>query len=102
MNTSPALGDARVKLSSSVTIIKRASIVTNTQGVILMISSTGDFLNKNLMNSISCGSPDISVIFTTLSLWNVQSEAPSFSQKSKSGDSTDVKEDPYVGSNLYY
>lgn len=102
MNKISASGEARLKLTNSISIFKRPS-KAYAHSVMLMVSSTGDFFNKNLMNSISCGTPDISVIFTTLRLPNAQSEGHCFSQKSKSDPSIAAKvfEEPYVGSKPY-
>ena len=71
--------------------------MTYTQGVIHNVSSTGEFASKNFKNSISCGTPDISVIFTTLSCLKVQSSGHSSAQNPKSGTSTaaTVVDEPY-------
>lgn len=97
MNRISAWADARRNLNNSISILNLPSI-TYTQGVILIISSTGEFASKNLMNSISCGTPDISVIFTILSFSKVQPLGHSLIQKSKSGASiaTNVFEEPYM------
>ncbi|PON47695.1 hypothetical protein TorRG33x02_322500 [Trema orientale] len=97
MNTISARGDARRNLTKSISIFNRPS-TTYTQGAILIVSSTGDLLSKNLTNSISCGTPDISVIFTSLSFLNVHFERLCFSQRSKSGASSATRafEDPYL------
>lgn len=70
---------------------------TYTPGKMLITSSTGEFASRNLRNSISCGKPDISDIFTILSCSSVRSVGQSFSQKSKSGASNaaDVFDEPY-------
>jgi hypothetical protein len=72
--------------------------MTYTQGVIDIVSSTGEFASKNFINSISCGTPDISVIFKTLSCLNVQSLGHSFAQNSKFGASTEATavDEPYI------
>lgn len=90
-----AWGETRRNSSSSVTICILPSMAY-TEGVMLIISRIGEFSSKNLINLISCGRPEMSVIFTVLRHLNAQSKGHSFSQKSKlstSGD-TDVFEEP--------
>lgn len=53
--------------------------------MILIVSSAGEQPSKYLINSISCGTPLISVNFTFLSWLSVESKGCNFSQKSKSG-----------------
>lgn len=52
--------------------------------MINIFSRAGEEPSKNLINSISHGTPLISVNSTTLSLLSIESEGHSFSQKSKS------------------
>ena len=87
--------EALRNLNNSINIFILAS-VQYTLGVMLIILSTGEFPSRNLMNSISCGTPDISVIFTVFSSLNVQSVGHSFPPKSKSEASVaaDVFEEP--------
>lgn len=87
MKTTSARGEALRHFTNSINIFKLFSI-SNTQGMILNVSSTGEERSKYLINSISCGQPPISDNFTFLSLLSVESERHSFSQKSKSGVST--------------
>lgn len=92
-----ALSEARRNLTNSMSIFNRPSM-TYTQGLIVSFSSTGDRRSKNFMNSISCGTLDMSVIFTILSFSNVHCvRLSSNSHMSKSGASTATKafEDPY-------
>ena len=58
--------------------------------MILNVSRTGEWPSKYLIISISCSQPPISDNFTVLSLLSVESERHSFSQKSKSGVSTET------------
>lgn len=97
LNTISACADARRNLTNPINIFNLPSI-TYTQGVILIISSTGEFPSKNFINSNSCGTPDISVIFTVLRFLKVQSKRPFLSQNSKSGASSaaNVFEEPYM------
>ena len=82
--TISALAEALRNFTNSINIFNWLS-TTYTQGVILIISSTGEQPSRNLISSISCGTQHISVNFTYLSWQSVEFEEHSFSQKSKSG-----------------
>ncbi|WVZ12111.1 hypothetical protein V8G54_016641 [Vigna mungo] len=83
--TSP-LEEALRHFTNSINIFKLFPM-SNTQGMILNVSSTGERQSKYLINSSSCGQPPISDNFTVLSLLSAESERHPFSQKSKSGAS---------------
>ena len=87
MKITSALEEALRHFTNSINIFKLFSM-SNTQGMILNVSSTGERQSKYLINSISCGQPPISDNFTVLSLLSAESETHPFSQKSKSGAST--------------
>lgn len=89
MNIISALGEALRNRSSSITTFNFPQ-ETYIPGKMLITSRAGEFLSKNLRNSISCGTPDKSEIFTVLSLFNVQPVGQSVSQKFKSEASNAV------------
>uniref|UniRef100_A0A7C9DXG1 Uncharacterized protein n=1 Tax=Opuntia streptacantha TaxID=393608 RepID=A0A7C9DXG1_OPUST len=84
MNMISARGEALRNLNNSTNIFS-LPFVTYMQGAIHIFSKAGEFPSKNLINSISCGTPYMSVIVTIFSRLNVQSEGHSFSQKYKVG-----------------
>jgi len=84
MNMISARGEALRNLTNSTNIFSLRS-VTYMQGAIHIFSKAGEFPSKNLINSISCGTPYISVIVTVFSRLNWQSEGHSASQKYELG-----------------
>lgn len=83
INIISALAEALRNRNNSITTFNFPQ-ETYIPGKMLITSSTGEFLSKNLRNSISCGTPDKSEIFTILSLFSVQPVGQSVSQKFKS------------------
>ena len=102
MNRISARGEARRNLTNS-TSISTLNSETYIQGAILNFSRTGEFPNKIFINSISWGTPLISVIFTIFKRLNLQSEGHSVSQKSKFDTSwaTFAFDEPYTEKTIH-
>lgn len=65
-----AFGDARRSLGNSIEKVDLPSVMFPL-GEMLIVSRIGELPSRNFMNPISCGTPDIQVIFTILSRSNM-------------------------------